>query len=224
VYPMTKQEAFVGGLLEWYEENGRHGLPWRDPTASPFEVLVAELMLQKTSAEQVSGVFDGFVDEYPDPESVVDASEKEIAEEIEPLGLQKRVGYFERANEQIVERHGGDVPGEREELLNLHGVGEYTAASVLAHAYERDVAAVDTNVARILSRVFGLDAADDPTADELWERAGELAPPGRCSDYLHALVDFGAAVCSPTGPNCEDCPFEECCEYRAESDTNSSTS
>jgi len=94
VYPMTEREAFVGDLLEWYEENGRHDLPWRDPTASPFQVLVAELILQKTSAGQVSGVFDGFVDEYPDPKSVADASEEEIAEEIEPLGLQKRVGYF----------------------------------------------------------------------------------------------------------------------------------
>ena len=209
-------DAFVRSLLEWYEEHGRHDLPWRDRDASPFEVLVAELMLQQTSAEQVLWVFEDFVDRYPGPKSIVAAPDGAIAEEIEPLGLRKRSEYFERASEQIVERHGGEVPDTRSELLDLHGVGEYTAASVLAHAYEKDIAAVDTNVARILSRAFGLDAADDPSATENWELAERIAPPGRCGDYLHALIDFGAAVCTASDPNCASCPLEDSCEYRTD--------
>ena len=214
--PNERERTVVGNLLEWYEECGRHDLPWRERDANPFEVLVAELMLQKTSAGQVRGVFGDFVERYPNPESIVTASEGAIAEEIEPLGLRKRAGYFERASEQIVERHGGDVPEMRSELLDLHGVGEYTADSVLAHAHGKDAVAVDTNVARILSRVFGLDAADDPSATENWELAERLAPLGRCSDYLHALIDFGAAVCTASDPNCTSCPLGDSCEYRTD--------
>lgn len=224
VHPMTKDDGFVDELLRWYDENGRHDLPWRDPSRSPFEVLVAELMLQKTSAKQVLGVFDDFVEEYPDPQSIVDAPDREIVEEVESLGLRKRVSYFERSSNQIVERHGGDVPDDRNDLLNLHGVGEYTAGSVLAHAYERDVAAVDTNVARILSRVYGLDATDTPNAAELGDRAEELAPTGRCSDYLHALIDLGAEVCTPTEPDCVNCPIKVYCEYSPERAGDSSVS
>lgn len=210
-----RAKAIVKSLLEWYDEHGRHDLPWRDRDASPYEVLVAELMLQQTSAEQVRRVFEEFVEKYPNLESIVDASEEAIEKEIEPLGLRKRSEYFLQASEQIVERHGGDVPDTQSELLDLHGVGDYSAASVLAHAFEEDAAAVDTNVARILSRVFGLDAADDPSASENWELAERLAPSGRCGDYLHALIDFGAAVCTASDPDCANCPLEDSCEYRA---------
>ena len=115
-------DAFVDNLLTWYDDNGRHGLPWRENDASPFEVLVAELMLQQTSVEQVREVFEEFVEKFPDPESVVAVSEEEITEEIEPLGLQKRTKYFREASHRIIEQHGGDVPDDRSELLDLHGV------------------------------------------------------------------------------------------------------
>lgn len=206
-------DAFVDNLLTWYDDNGRHDLPWCENDASPFELLVAELMLQQTSVEQVQEVFEEFVEKFPDPESVVAVSEKEITEEIEPLGLQKRTKYFRKASHRIIEQHGGNVPDERSELLHLHGVGEYTAASVLAHAHGKDAVAVDTNVARVLSRVFGLAAADDPTAAENWDFAERSAPAGRCSDYLHALIDFGSAVCTASNPKCSDCPVADLCEY-----------
>lgn len=129
------------------------------------------------------------------------------------MNIRKQVASFERMSEQIVERYGGNVPDARSELVDLHGVGEYTAASVLAHSFAKDVAAVDTNVTRILSRAFGLDVFDDPSAAENWELADRLAPAGRCSDYLHALIDFGAAICTASGPNCESCPLWDSCQY-----------
>lgn len=189
-------DEFVESLLEWYVENGRHDLPWRDPDASPFEILVAELMLQQTSAGQVTGVYDEFVERYPTAGAVLAAEEADVAEAIEPLGLHKRTAYFRRASAQLLARHDGRVPDSRSELLDLHGVGEYTAASVLAHAFGRNSSAVDTNVARVLGRVFGGGSARKPDASETWELAKDLAPSGRCDDFLLALIDFGAAVCT----------------------------
>ena len=206
-------DEFVETLLEWYVENGRHDLPWRDPDASPFEILIAELMLQQTSAEQVTGVYDEFMEWYPTAGAVLAAEETDVAEAIEPLGLRKRTAYFRRASAQLLARHDGRVPDSRSDLLELHGVGEYTAASVLVHAFGRDISAVDTNVARVLGRVFGRGSAAEPEASETWELADRLAPSGRCNDFLHALIDFGAAVCTASSPNCESCPFEGTCEY-----------
>ena len=211
-------DEFVKTLLEWYVENGRHDLPWRDPDASPFETLVAELMLQQTSAEQVTGVYDEFVEQYTTAGAVLAAAEADVAGAIEPLGLHKRTAYFRSASAQLLARHDGRVPDSRAELLELHGVGEYTAASVLVHAHGRDASAVDTNVARILGRVFGRESAADPEASEMWDLADRLAPSGRCDDFLHALIDFGAAVCTAANPGCESCPFEEACEYEAPGD------
>lgn len=206
-------DEFVDILLEWYDTNGRHDLPWRDPSTTPFEILIAEYMLQQTSVEQVLGVYEEFVEKYPTPASLVDAKSDEFGEDLEPLGLHKRTAYVERASEQIIGQHDGEVPDTLDELLDLHGVGEYTAASVLAHAYEGNVAAVDTNVARILARVFGLETEDKPDARENWELAERLAPSGRYGDFVHALIDFGASVCTASNPGCERCPVNGHCEY-----------
>lgn len=213
------EDEFVEILLAWYAENGRHDLPWRDSDASPFEILVAELMLQQTSAEQVTGIYDEFVERYPTAGAVLAAGEADVAEAIEPLGLRKRTAYFRRASAQLLARHDGRVPDSRSKLLDLHGVGEYTAASVLAHAHGRDASAVDTNVARVLARVFGIESVD-PESAEMWDLSNRLAPSDRCGDFLHALIDFGAAVCTARKPNCESCPFEAACEYDTERSTD----
>lgn len=212
----NRSEVFVENLLAWYETNGRHDLPWRADDATPFSVLIAELMLQQTSAGQVLNVYGDFVQKYPTPESILDTPEEELTDDIESLGLRKRTRYFREASERLVESYDSSVPDTRSELLELQGVGEYTATSVLAHAFGKDVAAVDTNVARILSRVFGLDCGETPEASENWESAEELLPPGRSSDYIHALIDFGAVVCTATSPNCADCPVGNICEYGLE--------
>lgn len=209
-------DAFVDNLLAWYEKNGRHELPWRAQDASPFEVLVAELMLQKTSAGQVLDVYEDFVEKYPSPESLLEVPEHELADDIGSLGLRKRSRYFREASERLVENYEGTVPDNRSELLELHGVGEYSAASVLAHAFGKDVAAVDTNVARILSRAFGLSGGEEARAEENWRLAQELLPAGRSSDFTHALIDLGAEVCTPADPDCENCPVESTCEYAEE--------
>lgn len=213
---LNRSVVFADNLLDWYEENGRHGLPWRAEDTTPFEMLIAEFMLQQTSAGQVLNVYGDFVQKYPTPESILDTSQEELADAIASLGLRKRARYFRETSEQLVESYESTVPDGRSGLLELQGVGEYTAASILAHAFEKDVAAVDTNVARILSRVFGLDYGDNPEASENWELAEDLLPSGRSSDYIHALIDFGAEVCTARNPQCEDCLMGEICEYSPE--------
>ena len=208
----TDEGVPIVRILAWYDSEGRHDLPWRDPDVSAFEVLVAEFMLQRTSVEQVLRVYPEFVDRYPTSNAVVRADEPDLAEKFRPLGLTKRVEYLKRASERIVEEYDGRIPNDRSALLELHGVGEYTARSVLAHAHGEDAPAVDTNVARILSRLYGLDTG----SKDLHERAEQLAPDGRGSDFTHALIDFGAEVCTAVDPKCADCLVRDACEYYAQ--------
>ena len=206
----SNPQSFVGPLLDWYEIHGRHDLPWRAAERSPYELLVAEIMLQRTTASAVSGAYRPFVARYPTPETVVAAPSDDLEERIEPLGLSKRAEYVERCAGQLLARHAGSVPRDRSELSTLHGVGEYTARSVSVHAFGEDVSAADTNVRRLLSRFYGLGS--DPNADAVGDLADELAPSDRSSDFLHAMLDFAADVCTPRNPDCGDCPLAERCD------------
>ena len=208
-----RENRFIDRILEWYDSHGRHDLPWRASDAAPFEVLVAEIMLQQTSVGQVLGVYPDFVEGHPAPTAIVNTAEADLAEEIRPLGLSKRVEYFTRVSEQILEEHDGRVPTEPSDLLELHGVGEYTARSVLARAHGEDVPAVDTNVERVLSRAFESSLGDEPSADDIQGIAERIVPEGSSSDFTHALIDFGGRVCTATDPNCADCVVRGVCDY-----------
>lgn len=210
-------QRFVERILKWYAKNGRHDLPWRSQGISPFQLLLAEVMLQKTSAEQVAGVFEDFVENYPDPESLREASGEELAEEIAPLGLRKRAGHMREIADQVSNDHGGEVPNERDRLLDLQGVGCYTADSVLAHAHRRDAAPVDTNISRVLTRAFTSDCSDR----DVEEVAEDLVPSGDASDFVHALIDLGSAICTPSSPNCDGCPVATICDSSGETGSGS---
>lgn len=213
------EKTFVNPLIQWYQEHGRHSLPWRADRRTPFEVLVAEILLQRTTASAVSGAYVPFVARYPTPECVVAASSHELAERIAPLGLRKRVRYLERCSSKLLARHGGDVPRNRTDLVALHGVGEYTARSVLAHAFDAETTAVDTNVRRLVSRFFGVD----PNSVGIDVLADAIVPPERSSDFLHAMLDFAAAVCGAHSPACHDCPVEPDCRHAASQNEPSHT-
>ena len=204
----SPRSAFVDPLLEWYGENGRHGLPWREEERSAFELLIAEVLLQRTTATAVSGAYVPLVSRYPTPEAVVAAPSGEIVDLVAPLGLSKRAAYLERFSGQLLDRHSGQVPRNRPDLLRLHGVGEYTARSVLIHSHGDPVSAVDTNVERLLSRFFG----EDPDEVDIQGLTDNLTPSERSSDFLHAMLDFAAAVCTARSPNCADCPISGDCE------------
>ena len=202
------QSAFVEPLFAWWTSNGRDGLPWRDSERTAFQVLVAEILLQRTTATAVAGAYRPFVARYPTPETVVAAPTEDIERRIDRLGLAKRAEFIERAASRILDRHVGDVPRDHADLTALHGVGEYTARSVLIHVDRVGIAAVDVNVRRLLSRFFGIDA----DADALEPLADALAPTDRSSDFQHAMLDFAADVCTTRSPQCDSCPIEEHCQ------------
>lgn len=127
------QHGSVDPLLTWYERHGRHDLPWREPDRTPFEILLAEILLQRTTAEAVAGAYLAFAARYPSPETVAAAPTDEVEALVAPLGLVKRAAYIRRSACEILARHSGDVPRGYPKLVNLHGVGEYTARSVLIH-------------------------------------------------------------------------------------------
>lgn len=202
------QRTFVDPLLAWHEENGRHRLPWRERDRTAFEILVAEILLQRTTATAVTGAYLPFAARYPAPEAVVAAAADEIEERIAPLGLVKRAEFIEQCSQQLLARHSGDVPRQPSELLELHGVGEYTARSVLIHAFDAGIAAVDTNVRRLISRFFAVD----PHSNAVSALADALAPSERSSDFQHAMLDFAADVCSARSPKCDSCPIRVYCD------------
>jgi len=203
----SSHRRFVRPLLDWHRENGRHSLPWREDSRSPFEILTAEILLQRTTATAVAGVYVSFVAQYPTPECVVAAPSDALTKRIAPLGLTKRARYIERCSAELLTHHEGRVPRRRNELLSLHGVGEYTARSVLAHAFDAETAAVDTNVRRLVSRFFEIDS-DSNSIDVV---ADAVVPPGRSSDFLYAMLDFAADVCTARSPACQSCPLGSHC-------------
>ena len=204
---LNPQRAFVDPLTDWYKENGRHDLPWREAGRSAFEILVAEILLQRTTADAVSGAYVPFVARYPSPEAVAAVSSDSIEERIEPLGLVKRAEFVQRCSQQLLARHAGRVPREYPDLVELHGVGEYTARSVLIHAFDREVTAEDTNVRRLISRFFDID----PDSGAINSVGDALAPPNRSSDFQHAMLDFAADVCLARSPECDTCPLSRDC-------------
>lgn len=156
----------------------------------------------------MAGAYRPFAARYPTPEAVAAASTEDIEQRIAPLGLVKRAEFIERCALQLLDDHAGDVPRHLADLLTLHGVGEYTAKSVLIHVDDVGVAAVDANVRRLLSRFFGLP----PDAEAIESLADALAPTERSSDFQHAMLDFASDVCTAQSPQCESCPIGEACD------------
>lgn len=202
------QRAFVEPLLTWWTSNGRDELPWRESDRTAFHLLVAEILLQRTTATAVADAYRPFVARYPTPEAVTTAPTEDIEQRIDRLGLVKRAEFIERAASQIIDSHAGDVPRDHSALTSLHGVGDYTARSVRIHVDGAGIAAVDVNVRRLLSRFFGIDS----DADAIEPLADALAPTDRSSDFQHAMLDFAANVCTARSPQCESCPIEEHCQ------------
>jgi A/G-specific adenine glycosylase len=189
----------VDGLLSWYERV-RRPLPWRD-TRDPYALLVSEVMLQQTQALRVVPYYERWLGRFPDARALADAPTRDVLAEWSGLGYNRRALALQRAAAVVAAR------GWPEDLTELPGVGPYTAAAVASFAWDRQVAAVDTNVRRVLSRRDGVDH----TARGLTERAGELLPLGRAAVFNQAMMELGATICRPRAPRCGECPVAGGC-------------
>lgn len=191
----NKETLFVQLILDWGNEN-RRSFPWRKDR-TPYKVLLAEILLQRTPANRVAKFFPKFVEKFPSPESIVTTGINDLRRVLHPMGLKKRAAWLVRLMKEMCERHNCEVPQNEEELVKLSGVGLYTARAVLVFAFGKDLAIVDINVARVLQRVFcGLQEPKRPSENKkLWSFAAGLVPRKFGPEYNEILLDFAANIC-----------------------------
>lgn len=208
-----KKQKFQKRLLKWYEEFGRD-LPWRR-TADPYKILVSEIMLQQTQVDRVIPKFHEFLTKYPSIHALSQASPEEVRKTWYPLGYNIRPYRLREIACESVERYGGNIPRKEHELLSMKGIGRYTAGAIRSFAYNQDAPILDTNVMRVLFRVFC--GAGDPKKhkNQLWIVSKHLIPRGRGYDFNQALMDFGAMVCSARKPTCLICPMRDICRIHS---------
>jgi A/G-specific adenine glycosylase len=192
--------------LAWFDLHGRD-LAFRR-TTDPWAVLVSEVMAQQTQAERAAEAWAAFIDRYPTPAALAAAPVADVIRAWRGLGYNRRAVALHAAAIRMVEIHEGRVPATLDALIELPGIGSYTARAVLAIAFDQPVAALDTNIRRVLGRsISGLPVA----ARAVQEAADSLVPPGRAAAWTHALMDIGATFCRNRGPRCGECPLARSC-------------
>jgi len=204
---------FRTAIIRWFSRNGRN-YPWRE-TRDPFRVLIAEMMLRRTKADQVKQVYERLFSEYPDVEAVANADENKLEQILYPLGLKWRTPAFARVARVIEEKHHGEVPPEREELTALPGVGDYVAGAVLSIAYNKKDWIVDSNIVRLFRRYFGVKTSREGRRDKhIIEMARIYASCKSPRVANLAILDFSALVCTPRKPGCAKCLLKDNCDYQ----------
>lgn len=211
---MEKQKSSKMGnrLLAWY---GRHkrDLPWRQ-TDDPYRIWVAEVMLQQMQVDTVIPYYHRFLEQFPTVEALAESSLDEVLKVWEGMGYYARARNLHAAAQVVVEQFGGNVPHARENLIELPGIGPYTAGAILSIAFGESVPAVDGNVRRVLSWLFAIEKPIDQsrTQRRLRELAEELVPADAPGHFNQALMDLGATICTPRKPACLLCPVADWCE------------
>lgn len=211
--PIPELDAEIcDALLNWYYHHARI-LPWREePT--PYRVWVSEIMLQQTRVEAVKPYYDRFMEALPTIQDLADVEEETLMKLWEGLGYYNRARNLKKAAKIVVEQYGGEMPADYEALLELPGIGEYTAGAIGSIAYGLSVPAVDGNVLRVITRLVESyeDILKPRTKKEVMERLMQIIPEGKSGDLNQALMELGAMVCIPNGkPHCEDCPWDTRC-------------
>jgi A/G-specific adenine glycosylase len=204
-------------VLEWYSAHARD-LPWRRPDATPWAVMVSEFMLQQTPVSRVLPVYDTWIQAWPTPAALAAAAPGEAVRAWGRLGYPRRALRLHAAAQAITQRHGGQVPAERDRLRELPGVGDYTAAAVSTFAFGRRHAVLDTNVRRVLARATAGEEfpANSVTVAER-RRAEALVPVDGAvaARWAVAVMELGALVCTARTPRCHACPIRDACAWAA---------
>lgn len=209
--PPALRRRFRRRLLRWYRQNGR-ALPWRT-TRDPYHILVSEIMLQQTQVDRVVPKYEEWLARFPTLEALAAAPEEEVRRAWVPLGYNIRPLRLQAIAREAVARYGGTLPADEATLRSFKGIGPYTAGAVLSFAFGRRAPIVDTNVARLLLRVFvGRGHPRAPRVQRyLWALSEALLPRRGVFDFNQALMDFGAVVCVARKPRCLLCPMREFC-------------
>jgi A/G-specific adenine glycosylase len=211
VPPPRDRQWFRRRLLDWYRRHGRD-LPWRQ-TRDPYHILVSEIMLQQTQVDRVLPKYVEWLEKYPTIEALATAPPGDVNATWRPLGYNIRPERLHSIARESVARYGGELPSDERTLRSFKGIGPYTAGAVLSFAFGQRAAILDTNVARVLFRVFA--GAGDPrshtTKRHLWTLSRAVLPMRHVFDFNQALMDLGATVCVARKPKCPSCPMRAGC-------------
>ena len=209
--PPNDRRRFRKRLLAWYQRHGRD-LPWRK-TDDPYHILVSEIMLQQTQVDRVLPKYDEWLRKFPSLDALASAPEDDVTAAWYPLGYNIRPRRLQTIAREAVARYDGRLPEDEETLLSFKGIGQYTAGAIRSFAFGRRAAILDTNVARVLFRVFL--AKGDPKSHamkrHLWRVSDALVPSRHVFDFNQALIDLGATVCVARKPKCLVCPMAKGC-------------
>lgn len=211
--PSKKEIAlFRKQLLLWFKRNKRN-YPWRE-TCNPFRILIAEMMLQRTKADQVLDVYNNFFSEFNSLKEVAHTDLKKLRKALYPIGLKWRVRNFKDVCISLIKNFNGKIPDTRSNLLLLPGVGEYVAGMVLSTAFGKNEWIIDTNVVRIFRRYFGIKTSKEGRRDRHVIEMAKIYSSGKNPRRANfAILDFTALICIPGKPNCKRCPFSRNCHY-----------
>jgi A/G-specific adenine glycosylase len=217
-----RDETLPVTLLNWYDAHARV-LPWRvgpDERAAgvvpdPYRVWLSEIMLQQTTVAAVRDYFHRFTRRWPTVEALAAAPDADVMAEWAGLGYYARARNLLKCARVVAERHGARFPDTREALMELPGVGPYTAAAIAAIAFDRPETVVDGNVERVMARLHAVETPLPGAKKEMTRLAADLTPQHRPGDYAQAVMDLGATICTPRSPACGICPWIHACAGRA---------
>lgn len=207
-------------LLAWYDRHRRR-LPWRAEggrPADPYHVFLSEIMLQQTTVKAVGPYFGNFLARWPTVADLAAAPLEEVLSAWAGLGYYARARNLHACAKAVVARHGGQFPDDEAALLDLPGIGPYTAAAIAAIAFDRKASPVDGNIERVVSRLYAVDEPLPKGKVRIKALAAALTPARRPGDFAQAMMDLGATICTPRSPACPLCPWMEPCIARAAGD------
>ena len=219
----TPPHVLTGKLLSWFAQASRTDLPWRDRPCGqrdPYKVWLAEIMLQQTTVAAVIPYFETFTTKWPDVKALAAAQTDEVMQAWAGLGYYARARNMVKCARVVADERQGVFPSHEVDLLQLPGIGPYTAAAIAAIAHQGPSAPVDGNVIRVLSRVYAIAEVMPANKGVVGRYAQKMLPKGQSGEFAEALMDLGATVCKPKNPKCDACPWESDCQARAAGDVS----
>ena len=209
---ISPRQFFTEKLLEWNREANTRNMPWKGEK-DPYRIWLSEIILQQTRVEQGWPYYERFIRQYPTARELAAAPEEEVFRLWQGLGYYARCKNMLAAAREIAGTYQGKFPRQYEQIKALKGIGPYTAAAIASFAFNLPHAVLDGNVFRVLARYFGIETPIDSTAGkkQFGALAEELLPQGHSAAYNQAIMDFGAVVCKPQQPLCEECPLQKKC-------------
>ena len=206
-------DYFQQNVLEWYSKSGRD-LPWRH-TSDPYHILVSEIMLHQTQVDRVRPKYLQWIQVYPSFQTLAAAPLSEVQALWRPLGYNFRPIRLHEIAQRVMNEYDGQLPNTLEELIAIKGIGRYTAGAILSFAFHKDAPIVDTNVRRVIQRMFDIqgDSLRTPASKQIWFLAERLIPKGQAHIFNQALMDFGALICVARKPHCQKCFMNAHCRF-----------